>query len=539
MLTSVSIVELLGRLKPVDTAFYDHIDDPACLQGTRAQLLSDIERWMMDPDSKTVYWLTGAAGTGKTTVARSIAEMARTQKILGATFFFSYTSDDRCNFKTVIPTIARQLADDHPRLRSRIAAAMDVDETLATAGVAIQAKKLLFETLSMPTSDSPSRLVLVLDALDECKKDRNGIHGGVLIPQLLAALKNAPFVKVFLTSRLEPGIEIMFSDKALSGKVHSLALHRDIDAMTVKSDIAHYLRSELTQLRERMSASRGFPDESSINTLVDRAGTLFIYARAAVEYISDPNGQPDHRLAALIEAKPELSSRQYGPLDSLYSQILLTAHETLKCSSPDLADKGLRSVMIALVLLRQEMTLNELVTLTGVDEATFSEILGLMSAILNYQRGKAEPVRLMHLSFAEYLSDNKRCLKLPKYVVDPSYDHLWLTECCLGPLNARLSVSMLTDEDINTLFMVQPSGFWWYSCRFWAVHWLQHLRESSRQEVVPQALERFRTLALPNWIRVVNLMDIGDFLALMISAEQAFLTREVCFTFSYCFVLQI
>jgi hypothetical protein len=492
MITTAFITELLDRLKPVDTAFYNHIGVSACLEGTRKQLLVDIKEWMEDPGSKTVFWLKGVAGTGKTTIARSVAEIASDRNFLGATFFFSRASPDRRDFKSVIPTIAYQLADRDPRLRSRIAAALEDDNTLRTADVAIQAKELLLEALRAPFLDPPLCWLLVVDALDECDKADNGAHGGDLIPELLAAVKDAPFVKVFLTSRSDPTIESMFIDEDLGDATRNLALHRDIEEKTVQSDIRYYLRFELSKLGKRIGKNVSFPEESSIDVLAERAGTLFIYASTVVKYISSLIGRPDRRLATLLRAEPEHSRKQFGPLDSLYSQILRTAHESFGGGS--VVDKDLRTVLIGLVLVRQEMAMNELITLTRVDEDTLSEVLGLMSAILNYQHGSAEPVRLMHLSFSEFLSDRERCSELPGYAVDPSCDHLWLTERCLESLNTHLSVSLLNNKDMKAQLLLDLV---WYSCKFWAIHWLEHIQKSGRQNVVPQGFNQFYTLSLP------------------------------------------
>jgi hypothetical protein len=533
MTTTAFNTELLDRLNPVHAAFHDHIGVSACLEGTREQLLDDIEQWMMNLASKKVFWLKGAAGTGKTTIARSVAEKASKRNFLGATFFFSRASPDRRDFKSVIPTIAYQLADRDPRLRSRIAAALEDDNTLRTADVAIQAKELLLEALRAPFLDPPLCWLLVVDALDECDRADNGAHGGDLIPELLAAVKDAPFVKVFLTSRSDPTIESMFIDEDLGDATRNLALHRDIEEKTVQSDIRYYLRFELSKLGKRVGKNVSFPEESSIDVLAERAGTLFVYASTVVKYISSLIGRPDRRLATLLQAKPEHSRKQFGPLDSLYSQILRTAHESLGGRSD--VDESLRSVLVALVLVRQELAMNELVALTGVDEDTLIEVLGLMSAVLNYQHGSAEPVRLMHLSFSEFLSDRERCSELPGYAVDPSCDHLWLTERCLGSLDAKLSVGAMSDKDIDAQRAIQAAQFWLYSCGFWAEHWLEHLQKSDRPEVIPQGLNEFCTLYLPQWIQFVSWMNCRNPHDVLASAVQAFSILHVRVTILYYF----
>jgi hypothetical protein len=362
------------------------------------QLLDDISRWMDDPVGKTVFWLTGVAGTGKTTVAQSVAQMASEWGHLSASFFFSHASEDRRDYSRVIPTIAYQLARDL-RLRPGIAAAVDSHHDIVSAKVSMQARELLFDVLRTPVSSQPpSCMLVILDALDECNQDINKIHGGELIPILLAGLKDIPLVKVFVTSRPEPSIEAVFREETLGGTTETFALHRDIEEGTVQLDISRYFTSELAKLRKRIPKNLDFPTDGDVRTLVKRADTLFIYARTAVEYISDPYGQPDRQLAALVEAKPGQSSGQFSRLDDLYSQILRNAHGTSRLING--VDHNLRTVLSTLVLVQQPLLVDDLAVIAGVNEYMFCEYLQRISALLNYQHDADEPVRLMHLSFS-------------------------------------------------------------------------------------------------------------------------------------------
>jgi hypothetical protein len=79
---------MLDRLRAVTAAFVKSDTGPqGCLPGTRKKILDDIMDWFAD-DGPSVYWLRGLAGTGKTTIARSVADLAEQQGLLGASFFF-------------------------------------------------------------------------------------------------------------------------------------------------------------------------------------------------------------------------------------------------------------------------------------------------------------------------------------------------------------------------------------------------------------------------------------------------------------------
>ncbi|KAF8633520.1 hypothetical protein AX14_010725, partial [Amanita brunnescens Koide BX004] len=45
-----------------------------CQPKTRTKVLQDIRSWADDPTTTPMCWLSGPAGTGKSTVARTIAE---------------------------------------------------------------------------------------------------------------------------------------------------------------------------------------------------------------------------------------------------------------------------------------------------------------------------------------------------------------------------------------------------------------------------------------------------------------------------------
>jgi hypothetical protein len=505
--------ELLKLLAPVKTAFHDRVGAPSpCLEGTRVQLLEDVATWMADTKGKTVFWLTGVAGTGKSTVAKSIADRGSKEHYSVVTFFFSHTSADRRDYSKVIPTLAYQLARD-PRLRPHIVAAVESDKDMAISSTAVQAKKLLFDGLRAPSSPMERGVLIVLDALDECQKDLNLINGGDLIPILLAGLKDIPFVKVLLTSRPEPSIERMFKRKDLQSTTFTLALHRDIEKGMVRADIARYLDHELGKLRDAIPHVPVFPTKEDMKLLLERADTLFIYARTVVEYISDPVGRPDRRLATLIQATPGQSAQRYNSLDRIYSHII--THASGASTPSKSVDHDLRSTLVALVLAQQPLTVEGLAVMAGIDQDTCREYLRRVSALLDYQHDTDEPVRLMHLSFPDFLSDPRRCFDVHDYMVDAASDHLHIIEHYLELMNDSLRYdicqirdpSLLNAEvvDLEGRLIKHVSESLRYACRFWVTHWLEHIRTAGTQSRIPTGLEAFCEQHLLHWIEVLSL----------------------------------
>ena len=124
-------------------ARWDYIDRPACLQGTRIEELEKLMDWMDDEGERRMYVLTGLAGTGKTTIAKSAADLANGKHILGASFFCSRASDERSNMQLIFPTIAFQLSHYSTDFRAEILKAITSDPDIGHSLFDNQLEKLL------------------------------------------------------------------------------------------------------------------------------------------------------------------------------------------------------------------------------------------------------------------------------------------------------------------------------------------------------------------------------------------------------------
>ena len=89
--TNIPIAEatILNNFYSAKGAEYQHGSRKGCLKGTRGAILEKIELWARDSGSSPVYWLNGLAGTGKSTIAQTIAERMFANGQLGASFFCS------------------------------------------------------------------------------------------------------------------------------------------------------------------------------------------------------------------------------------------------------------------------------------------------------------------------------------------------------------------------------------------------------------------------------------------------------------------
>jgi hypothetical protein len=460
-----------------------------------------------DPSAPSIYWLNGVAGTGKTTIARSVAHGASEKKQLGASFFFSRSAADRRHIAAVIPTIVYQIAISNPSLRGLICDAIESDPDVRDKALSVQSKVLLSETLKGYSSASPMTMLIVLDALDECDKD-NGREGGDLIPILLRCTSLLSFrVKIFITSRPELPIQNMFSQPSIRGPTFKLVLHSDIETHIVQADIRHYLQHHFHELSVARLHGIIFPSEETLEELVSKADTLFIYAATILRYISDEDEDPVMQLKHIMENKSDERPYQYKLLDDLYLQILLKASETSGNSIKHTF--SLRQVLSVIVLAQDPLLPSSVAVLANIEEVRVATILKRLSSLLIFN--VAAPVRLFHPSFPDFITDSGRCLN-GNFLVVPHEGHSQLAVRCLELMVASLKEDICDIKDPTLLNSEVPqlaervsrsiSPELRYACMFWHIHIRLAVDESP---ALFEALSEFCKNSVLYWLETLSL----------------------------------
>ncbi|BCR90675.1 uncharacterized protein ACHE_60561A [Aspergillus chevalieri] len=131
---------------PYDSFANQH--DEMCLPDTRTWLQCQVTDWAKKPDSKLIFLLNGMAGTGKSTIARTVAQSFDKKGLLGASFFFKRGEADSDNAKRFISTITRQLMTSNRELTSDISRVIEDDPDLSTKALSRQFDNFLFSHCS-------------------------------------------------------------------------------------------------------------------------------------------------------------------------------------------------------------------------------------------------------------------------------------------------------------------------------------------------------------------------------------------------------
>jgi hypothetical protein len=496
---------ILDRLRAVTAAFVKSDTGPqGCLPGTREKLLNEIMDWFAD-DGPSVYWLRGLAGTGKTAIARSVADLAEQQGLLGASFFFSRTDTARQRAGAVLPTIAYQLAKWRPALRQPMCDAINSDREIAERTMKEQVECLFAQALSHTTSPVP-RAFLVVDALDECEKI-NGCEGGPLVSLLVRCLPQLPFsLKIFITSRDEPSISKMFSSLHKQHTMHKVALHVDIEEKIVNADIEHYLYDKLRSISPDEPA---WPPAAQITELTHRANGLFVYAVTIVEYIWSNSVvvTPIALLSEVLSTSRTDGESPYRDLDTLYLKVLNKAGTAPDGRSSERLRAGIRDAAASLVLAQEPLSWSALSKLT---ELPMPALKALSSVILEFSDGRIRP---FHASFADFIVDVTRCTD-PAYHVNAAHHHERLARRCLSIMNKALRYDICNLSQPGTPNDKWPDlegvlqGAAPAELRYACIHWTAHLSQArSPDSRLRDELTKFCEKHLLHWFEVMSLIS--------------------------------
>ncbi|KAL8696376.1 MAG: hypothetical protein Q9201_007692 [Fulgogasparrea decipioides] len=172
----------LDKLPYAKGAMYNSYGDEhnTCHPATRVDLLHEIYDWARHPHSKSIFWLSGWAGIGKSTISRTVAEWVASQGglsgiDLGASFIFKRGEGDRGSASRFFPTITRELVLKIPGLDAFVAEVITKDPLIFDKALGEQFDKLIYQPLHQVKfiANDSSTFIVVVDALDECEKERD------------------------------------------------------------------------------------------------------------------------------------------------------------------------------------------------------------------------------------------------------------------------------------------------------------------------------------------------------------------------------
>lgn len=423
------------------------------------------------------------AGTGKSTIARTIAGSISRQGHLGASFFFSRGGGDLGHAGKFVSTLAYQLAKVSPTLKRLICDAIAEQDDITHQGLYNQWKELIVRPLSRMGS-SKSHLVFVIDALDECERE-DDIK---LILQLFIEAKDLTGIqlRVVLTSRPEVAIRLGFQD--MPEIIHQNLDLRDIPRKIVNHDISEFLRHELGKIRKACGLPTDWADEKVIRLLVEKSDCLFIYAATACRFIGDRNWNPKKQLPLILQDVPDSSST--ANLDDMYLQVLRhTISEDYDEKKRNELSKRFRQTVGPIIVSFDVLSSSAFEGLLSIERDDIVLALNPLHSVLNIPENRESPIRLLHPSFRDFLLDRGRC-RDDHFWIDQEEVHVKLAKDCLRLLfnglkrdicNLKSSGYLACEVQIDQIESYIPKGIQ-YACRYWVAH-LEHVDPDHRNEI--------------------------------------------------------
>lgn len=475
----------LVNLRVAEGAFYDSYinqHEDFCLPNTRTELQQRILKWA-ESDDEFIFWLNGMAGTGKSTIARTVAQSFEKHRLLGASFFFKRGEADRGNAKYLISTITRQLVTRQRRLGPDVLNAIKNDPNIAYKSLSEQCEKLLCQPLVKLHLDQPTIIVIVIDALDEC----DGEDDIRVILRLLFKMQEIKSVRlrVFLTSRPELPIRLGFEQ---DNNHQDLVLHA-LPAPVVEHDIRVFLEYKLLKIQHERSLPPEWPGKDDVTRLVEMAVPLFIVAATACRFIKEGT-HPKKRLQKFLEFQATTTATQ---MDKIYLPVLNQLKDNDITESKELVQE-FQDIVGVIILLATPLSIESLSQLLQISADDISELLDPLHSVLSVPSSREAPVRILHLSFRDYL-----LITESPFHVNEQQTHGKIASHCLQLMEARLKHNIcglesygIQRKDINPQIINQhlPADLQ-YCCRYWVYHLKQSQGRISESEILSFLRKRF------------------------------------------------
>ncbi|KIM40859.1 hypothetical protein M413DRAFT_72500 [Hebeloma cylindrosporum] len=525
---------LRGRKAIYNTDLGGGLTREPCTEGTRMKIREDIIGWAMDssPDSPSVFWLSGQAGSGKTTIAYTIAQHfdkldraknSSPHTVLGGSFLCSRQFEETRERIRILPTLVYQLAQ---KSRSYAHALHKADRFDSYDKLSEQMEDLLsgpWQESEAERYDLPSYLI-VIDALDEIESQ----EGSAFLEDLLKAIDACYLqgLKFFVTSRPDPNVARLC--ESLSPKV--VRRLQDVPREDVKSDIAVYLQAKLPKL--------GRPDLDKVATQADG---LFIFAATVVRYLTPHHSITQREQSMLLEnlfSQKSVAGAQLLLIDELYQNILCQAFSGLP---EDLRHTRLHILHTFLCTIERTSTSVAAALLSEPDDEIVDAVLRDLHAVLYIKDGQ---VLWYHSSFPDFIFTSTRSkFKADGHEMDMSCNaadqHALLTKACFDimlsdNLGLRFNIGhisssfILDDEDKELAARVNTniSDILKYASHYWASHLVQSQRMTVNRDDPSCYISNFCGAHVLFWIEAMHLLGSSGQCSVMLQHTRGWILKN-------------
>jgi hypothetical protein len=294
-----------------------------------------------------------------------------------------------------------------PVLVPHVVTALDSDSAISGKATEEQFERLLLQPLStiqLDPSSSRQKLILVIDALDECEQERR-------IKTILHLLSRSRDLKglslrVFVTSRTDLPIRLGFQE--IDRETHQDVILHEVPAPIIEHDLLAYLKDGFSGIRNDHSLPLTWPDDNDLKILVEMARPLFIFSATVCCFISDFYFDPQERLITVLRYQ---TTSQADKLDGTYlpvlNQLLVGRNNS---DRTDLLN-NFRSIIGVIVILANPQPAHSFARLIDVPTSLVDRTLNPLHSVLRVPADQ-NPLYSYFISRSETFSLTRRSVNL-------------------------------------------------------------------------------------------------------------------------------
>ncbi|KAB8220255.1 hypothetical protein BDV33DRAFT_231063 [Aspergillus novoparasiticus] len=509
----------LDTLHPVTRAAFGSYEQAreTCLVGTQVPLLQLVQNWSNDAQGEPILWLQGMAGTGKSTIARTVAsafyngttllgqETLPNEACLGGSFFFDHRDEDCRNPRKLFPTLARDLVDVLPEIQQSLCDGIRSHHATNARSLDSQWTHLIFNPLKMLKTTLPVTIIFVLDALDECqtgnREDQDDISDILVLLSQVRELTTVR-VRILITSR--PGIHMRHRFYEISEGIRDETVYkiRRLDGDGERADdITRLIEYKLWEVRRKHDLPGDWPGKDRVEKLAEKADGLFIYAATVCRFLSMANRKTiEDRLGRIFDGDVGL--------DGMYTRLLevvLTGEVDNDQAMSDLFKQVVGSILI----LSKPLSIIALSRLVEVELSDTRWLMEHLYSVLEMPQGDHGSIQLLHLSFRDFLLASQRC-KDSRFWIDEKQAHRNIYQCCLKIMSNALRRDICCLEDPGThMTDIKPSVVNEYlpeQVQYACSHWVDHLQQSDIVTSDDTVLYDFLRTHFVHWLEAMAVM---------------------------------
>ncbi|KAF3229380.1 hypothetical protein TWF106_004299 [Orbilia oligospora] len=270
---------------------------------------------------------------------------------------------------------------------------------------------------------------------------------------------------------------------------------QDITIPTIEHDIEAFLKGAFSTIRAEFNSqnmaqiSQDWPGDEKIERLAKMVVPLFIFAATICRFVGDTaDWDPQGRLANILEDKALLGASQ---LDQTYLPVLKRL-ETQQSRPQFKKFCGDFRLIIGSIVLDIDAKLHNL------------------HSVLSVPSDSSLPVRLLHLSFREFLIDSEKDINNHWFRIDEEQTHGMVSARCLEILSESLKENMCSmgypGMKRSEVDPTKIEGFFPSHFRYGCLYWVHHFVHSGKRIHDNDAVHSFLRKHLLHWFEALSLL---------------------------------